>query len=150
MSRPKVHPTILIVEDGAGTRELSRLILESNGFTCLSADTIEAALDLIGNTAKIDVLFSDIHFPGDLSGLDLAQAAVTPPHHIPTLLTSGLAIEYLDEVLPEGVAFLEKPYSPEALLAAIRSVMAPQNFIASKWQTAPQPQQQAIKQMKQL
>lgn len=150
MSRPKIHPTILIVEDGVGTRELSCLILESDGFTCLSAATIEAALDLMSNTAKIDVLFSDIHFPGDLSGLDLAKAAITPPYHIPTLLTSGLAIEYLDEVLPEGVAFLEKPYSPEALLAAVRSVMNPQNFVASKWQTAPQAQQQAVKQMKQL
>ena len=150
MSRPQIHATILIVEDGAGTRELSRLILESDGFNCLCAATIEEALDLMRNTAKIDVLFSDIHFPGDLSGLDLAKAAMTPPYQIPTLLTSGLAIEYLDEVLPEGVAFLEKPYSPEALLAAVRCVMTPQNLVASKWQTSSQPQQRGVKHLKQL
>ena len=146
MSRLKVRPTVLIVEDGAGTRELSRLILESHGFSCLSAETVEVALNLIQDTAKIDVLFSDIHFPGTLSGLDLAQAAMTPPHHIPTLLTSGLAIDYLDEILPDGVAFLEKPYSPEALLVAVRSVMAPLRFILSKYPLSAHPRQQISKQ----
>lgn len=35
-----------------------------------------------------------------------------------------MAVEYVEEILPNGVAFLEKPYTPEQLLSAIRSVMA--------------------------
>ena len=53
------------------------------------------------------------------------------PYNLPVLLTSGLAVEYVEEILPDGVAFLEKPYTPEQLLSAIRSVMSERRALAT-------------------
>ncbi|HBK47736.1 MAG TPA: hypothetical protein DDZ67_15165 [Xanthomonadaceae bacterium] len=123
MSRPSERPVVFIAEDGEGTRQLSRLVLESYGFDCHDCGDVHAAMQLIEANPRIDVLFSDIHFPGGLSGVDLAAWAMQAPRAIPVLLTSGLAAEYVEQILPEGAAFLEKPYTPEQLLQAIRSVM---------------------------
>lgn len=123
MSNRANRPVVFVAEDGEGTRQLSCLVLESYGFSCRSAGSVESAMELIAQDPAIDVLFSDIHFPGKLSGIDLARFARTAPYDIPVLLTSGLAVEYVEEVMPDGVAFLEKPYTPEQLLAAVRSVI---------------------------
>lgn len=117
------RPVVLVAEDGDGTRGLSCLVLESHGFVCRGAATIEAGMGLIRDDARVDLVFADIHFPGTLSGVDLARFALQPPYRIPVLLTSGLAIEFVEEILPEGIAFLEKPYTPERLLDAIHRVM---------------------------
>lgn len=127
MPNPADRPVILVAEDGDGTRQLSCLVLESYGFVCRSAGTVEAAIELLHHDPRIDAVFSDIHFPGPSSGIDLALAARQAPLDIPVLLTSGLALEYVEEILPDGVAFLEKPYTPEQLLHAIRMVMRPRN-----------------------
>lgn len=123
MPSPTDRPVVLVAEDGQGTRQLSCLVLESHGFTCRSASTVEEAIELIRHDPRIDAVFSDIHFPGATSGIDLALIARQAPFGIPVLLTSGLAVEYIEEVLPEGVAFLEKPYTPDQLLHAIELVM---------------------------
>ena len=116
------RPVVLVVEDGDGTRQLSCLVLESYGFVCRSAGTAEAAMELIQHDPRIDVVFADIHFPSPMSGVDLALFARQAPFNIPVLLTSGLAFEYVEEILPNGMAFLEKPYTPEQLLHAIQRV----------------------------
>ncbi|MFC0154439.1 response regulator [Xanthomonas dyei] len=131
MSQNKERPVVFVVEDGDGTRQLSCLVLESYGFTCRSAGSVEEALALIDSDPRVDVLFSDIHFPGGLTGVDLALKTAHAPYNLPVLLTSGLAVEYVEEILPDGVAFLEKPYTPEQLLTAIRSVMAKRRVLAT-------------------
>lgn len=136
MRNPTDRPVVLVAEDGEGTRQLSCLVLESYGFVCRSAGTVEAAIELIRHDPRIDVVFSDIHFPGPTSGIDLALLARHAPFDIPVLLTSGLALEYIEEILPDGVAFLEKPYTPEQLLHAIRLVMRPHSNSNSHTATA--------------
>lgn len=122
MPNPIERPVVLVVEDGIGTRQLSCLVLESYGFVCREAASAEDAEALLQQDARIDLIFADIHLPGGMSGVDLAATA-SIHHRIPALLTSGLAIEYVEEVLPEGVSFLEKPYTPEQLLAAVQNVI---------------------------
>jgi DNA-binding NtrC family response regulator len=116
------RPVVLVVEDGEGTRQLSCLVLESYGFSCRSADSVEAAIGVL-QEVHVDLLFSDIHFPGGQSGVDLANYVGERGLALPVLLTSGLAVEYVEEILPDGTAFLEKPYTPEQLLQAIRSML---------------------------
>ncbi|MFT4248249.1 MAG: response regulator [Pseudomonas sp.] len=131
MHSPTDRPVILIAEDGDGTRQLSCLVLESYGFVCRSAGTVEAAIALLHHDPRIDAVFSDIHFPGSSSGIELALRALQAPFGIPVLLTSGLAPEYVEEILPEGVAFLAKPYTPKQLLRAIRRLIRPRRHSAS-------------------
>lgn len=126
MFRSKNRPTAVIVEDGSGTRELSRLILESEGFHCLCADMAETAMELLNQHRKITILFSDIYFPGKLNGIDLAKFASHPPRNIPVLLTSGFSLENIEDILPDNVGFLEKPYTPTALLQAVYSLISRQ------------------------
>lgn len=113
---------VLVAEDGDGTRQLTCLVLESFGYRCHGVSTVEAAMERIRTEPRIDVVFSDIHFPGALTGVDLALMAQQLPHRLPVLLTSGLAPEYVEQVLPEGVAFLDKPYTPPQLLRAIHAL----------------------------
>ena len=73
MPQNKERSVVFVVEDGDGTRQLSCLVLESYGFTCRSAHSVEEALTLIESDPRVDVLFSDIHFPDGLTGVDLEK-----------------------------------------------------------------------------
>lgn len=54
--------TILIVDDEKEMRELLRLYLEPEGFTCVEADDGEAGLAMLAN-AHIDLIILDIMMP---------------------------------------------------------------------------------------
>lgn len=127
MRTASYHPVVLVAEDGEGTRHLSCLVLESYGFVCHGTGTVETAIELVRRDPHIDVVFADIHFPGPMTGVDLALLAQRAPFNIPVLLTSGQPFEYIEDMLPDGVPFLEKPYTPEQLLHAIRLVMRPRS-----------------------
>ena len=61
---------ILIVDDEKPIRSLLKKILENDGFECLTASDVKEARDLLA-TRSFDLLLSDIHMPGEESGLDL-------------------------------------------------------------------------------
>jgi DNA-binding NtrC family response regulator len=72
----------------------------------------------------IDLLLSDMIMPG-MSGIELMKKAAVLCPEIRTLLMSG----YTDEALNTGdgteveTAFIEKPFTPDALARKIRDVI---------------------------
>ena len=117
--------TILLVEDEELLRTPIREILERQGYSVLEASHGEEALVVARQyPGPINLLLSDIVMPG-MNGRDLAgQLSRTRPE-LKVLFMSGYTHNAIvhQGVLEEGLAFLEKPFTPEALAVKIRQVL---------------------------
>jgi PAS domain S-box-containing protein len=121
--------TILVVEDQLEVRGIIRATLLRNGYTVLEATTGEEALAVSrGHTSPIHLLFTDVVMPG-LSGRRLAQTLAGERPGLRVIYTSGYTDDAIVRhgVLEPGLAFLQKPYTSNALLRKVREVLeAPQ------------------------
>jgi CheY-like chemotaxis protein len=82
---------ILLVEDDEGMRTIALRQLHSLGYQVVEAENAEAALRILRGDQKIDLLFSDVVMPGDMTGDELSRVAVALRPDLKTLLTSGFA-----------------------------------------------------------
>jgi len=117
--------TVLLVEDDAAVRGLVRRMLEHYGYTVLVATGGEAALALAGaQVATPQLLVTDVVMQG-ISGRDLAQRIVAQCPRIRVLYLSGYADEAVVHhgLLDPGTAFLQKPFTPEAIARKVREVL---------------------------
>jgi PAS domain S-box-containing protein len=119
--------TILLAEDQDEVRALTRRILEKQGYRVLVAANGGDALRLAEqHGGTIDLLLTDVVMPG-MGGAEL-RLRLGPLHpEMKVLFLSG----YTDEailhhgVLDPGVAFLQKPFTPEILARKVREVLGP-------------------------
>jgi two-component system, cell cycle sensor histidine kinase and response regulator CckA len=114
--------TLLVVEDEAALREVAGRILSAAGYRVLSADGGPSALEVAArHEGTIDLLLSDVVMPGML-GKDLAERLVHIRPDTRVLYMSGYAQPVLHSqgTLDPGVALLEKPFTADDLLAAVR------------------------------
>jgi PAS domain S-box-containing protein len=116
---------VLVVEDEDLIRHLAEQILSDRGYRVLSAASAGEALELVASlNGEIDLLVTDIVMPG-LSGLDLAQRLRRRIPDLRILFMSG----YSDSPLlraglaREGAAFLQKPFSADALERRVRDLL---------------------------
>ena len=118
--------TILVVEDEASLRSLAVRMLERSGYTVLSAaDAAEAFELLSGSNGSVDLLLTDVILSGDLQGNDLARMAKSLRPDLPVLYMSGYPRDAVVHAgrLDEGVNYLEKPFTPEALARKVGEVL---------------------------
>jgi CheY-like chemotaxis protein len=117
--------TILLVEDNAAFREITRAILESLNFRVIDCGTAEEALAVIGDTTPINLLLSDIGLPGDMDGHDLAQFAASARPGLKTVLMSAHTDrEFSDGIIDGNVAaFLRKPHRKADLTQTLHRVL---------------------------
>jgi two-component system cell cycle sensor histidine kinase/response regulator CckA len=118
--------TILLVEDETNVREFAAAVLQQDGYTLLQAKSAESALEVWHwHNTRIGLLLTDVVLPGELSGVDLGRALQEERPHLKVLLTTGYNRE---TVAPYGTAqpvfVLNKPYTPRALLQAVREAFA--------------------------
>ncbi|MGE3275667.1 MAG: PAS domain S-box protein [Vicinamibacterales bacterium] len=119
------HETLLLVEDDDGVRELARSVLERTGYRVLEAPNGVQALERFElQVSRIDLLLTDIVMPG-MSGIELAREFESLAPGLRVLFMSG----YPDEALArhglgsEPLSFLQKPFSPDGLLGAVRKAL---------------------------
>ena len=89
---PDNKTPILLVDDSIDTLEMIARKLNSHGFSCYSAQSVERALDILGKT-EIDLVLTDYKMPKH-SGLDLIRHL--RDHHPNTrvlMITGYLTIE---------------------------------------------------------
>lgn len=111
------NPTILLVEDDQSACEVTAMVLEAAGYRVVTTSNGIGALKTLLHDATIDLLLSDVHMPGGIDGIELAQRALMN-RQIPVMLTSADARDSF-AYFPESVAFLAKPYDRRALLGAV-------------------------------
>ncbi len=114
--------TILLVEDDAKVRDTAASLLSSFGYFILEAEDGRSALDVLEQkSSEIDLVFTDIVMPNNLSGIELAELVSVKYKDIKILLTSGYPDKILDQESFKtlGIEILAKPYRRAQLLAAI-------------------------------
>jgi two-component system, cell cycle sensor histidine kinase and response regulator CckA len=114
--------TLLVVEDEAALRDVAGRILSGAGYRVLAADGGAHALELAAlHEGGIDLLVSDVVMPGML-GKELAEKLLDVRPGTRVLFMSGYAQPVLASqgTLEPGVALLEKPFTADDLLSAVR------------------------------
>jgi DNA-binding NtrC family response regulator len=107
--------TVVVAEDEPLLRLLVAGAMTDAGFDVLEAEHAEEALHhLHSRFATIHLLFTDIHMPGEMTGVALACYVQATWPHIALLITSG---ELPAGELPAGSVFLRKPYETEHVVA---------------------------------
>jgi PAS domain S-box-containing protein len=114
---------VLVVEDDAAVRVIAARALAEAGYRVLEADSGARAVALLnGDGDRPALVLTDVVMPG-MTGSELAAAIAQLAPGTPVLFTSG----YTDgEILRRGLLepgadFLAKPFSPEALVRAVRA-----------------------------
>ncbi|MEC4025514.1 MULTISPECIES: response regulator [Pseudomonas putida group] len=114
--------TILIVEDDDLLRELTAESLSSlYAVTIESCANADEALDRLCDNAP-SLVVTDIHMPGSMDGLGLAQEIWRRWPTLPVILTSGDAV--IDTcLLPARTAFLPKPWQISDLALLVNTLV---------------------------
>ena len=117
--------TVLVVEDVAAVRAVTRQMLERQGYCVLEAANGATALSLARqHQSAIHLLVTDVVMP-EVSGRELADQLVQLRPDMKVLFMSG----YTDDavvrhgILQEGIAYLQKPFTPDTLARKVRAVL---------------------------
>jgi PAS domain S-box-containing protein len=128
--------TILLVEDEPVVRALAKEILEKAGYSIIEASQGREALRFWDeHTGQIQLLLTDVRMPG-LSGRELADRLMNEKPDLRVVYMSGYAEEAITRlgIVSESSQFLQKPFTPEKLLNAIRLELDGGEKLATSYQ----------------
>ncbi|MBT9463038.1 ATP-binding protein [Hydrogenophaga sp.] len=129
-SEPAVPPTgarpsiigarVLLVDDNEELRGVTAALLATFGCEVISSPSPQEALRILQNNGSIDVVLTDVLMPGPMDGVALAKQVRELMPALPVVLISGHRGNAEDLDFP----FIQKPCTPEALVAALEKAMA--------------------------
>jgi two-component system cell cycle sensor histidine kinase/response regulator CckA len=117
--------TILLVEDEEEVRKLAVRVLERQGYKVLAArDGDEALLICERHQDPIHLMLTDVVMPG-MNGHELAERLEPLHPRMKVLYMSGYTDNaiVLHGVLVEGVNYIQKPFTVDALTKKVREVL---------------------------
>jgi two-component system, LuxR family, response regulator FixJ len=116
-------PVVHIIDDDPAIRDSLAFLLDVHGF---EPRVHESAVAFLGSLDRgtIDCVVTDIRMP-DLNGLELVQRMKSEHMTCPVIVITGHGdVALAVEAMKAGVVdFIEKPFSDEALLSAIRTAL---------------------------
>ena len=117
--------TILLVEDEEAVLDLSRRVLETNGYTVLTAaNGLEACAVSKSFAGNIALLVTDVVMP-HMGGRQLADVVSAMRPKICVLYMSGYSEDAIvrNGVLEDEISFLQKPFSPDTLAQKVKEIL---------------------------
>jgi len=116
--------TVLIVEDEDSLRSLLRELLESFGYSVLEAGQgVDAMRVAREHSGTIHLLLSDLGMP-QMTGRELADRLTRLRPGIKVLFMSGYAAGAApNHEVPADAAYIEKPFTADALAGALRALL---------------------------
>ncbi len=119
------NETILVVEDEFMVRELVCDSLKNSGYTILEASNGKEAIEMFTkNSKKIDLILTDVIMPA-MSGRKMVEILQKKYPGINALYMSGYTDDAIIKhgVLEPGMAYIQKPFSPKALIQKVQEVL---------------------------
>ena len=116
--------SVLIVDDEYGLAEMAGELLAMAGFTVATAINGRLALATL-NSMRPDVILLDVMMP-IMSGAEVLRALRADQSHrdIPVIMMSAAGRENVPEDLLGSIsAFLQKPFTYDELLKALRATL---------------------------
>ncbi|HEU5171829.1 MAG TPA: MASE1 domain-containing protein [Gemmatimonadales bacterium] len=123
--RSSASECVLVVEDESSVRQVARRTLEDAGYAVVEAHSGPDALELLTRATKpIRLVLTDVVMPG-MSGRELGARVAALAPGTPVLFMSGYTN---GEIVRRGLldaetAFLQKPFTPEALVTVVRQAL---------------------------
>ena len=114
--------TILVVEDEPDILKSLCYCLISHGHTVIEAMDGQEALAICNEQAdRIHLVITGIHMPG-MNGIELGKKVETLHPHLKVIYSSATPRKML-KTLKEDSVFLEKPFTKETLIAAVKAAL---------------------------
>jgi two-component system cell cycle sensor histidine kinase/response regulator CckA len=122
------NETILLVEDDAAVRQMTRRWLEAFGYKVWEASSAADAQHLLSTgIVNPDLLLTDVVIPGGASGKELAKKLRATRPDLKIVFMSGYGYEVAEQdaefIRQSAAVFLPKPHSSSALLLTIRGCL---------------------------
>ena len=117
--------TVLVVEDQQQVRSLIRKTLSTSGYVVLEAANGREALQVLDrHTGRVDLVLSDVVMP-TMTGPELVERIRSAYPKISVVYMSGYTDEtvVLSGVVTSGTPFVQKPFTSQGILKAIRGVL---------------------------
>lgn len=112
----------LVVEDNPMLRSLLSVVLEGGGYAVEVADDGARALERVRTGLRPALVVSDLRMP-TMGGRELRDRLAEEAPESRILLVGGYAPDESSAAL-DGVAFLQKPFSPSGLLTRVSQLLA--------------------------
>lgn len=125
---------ILVVDDEPSIREITKGMLESNGYTALTASNGSEALGMYRlRRHEIRVTITDLMMPVMDGPSTIREFRKLDPSSI-IIASSGFGSEHVPEASPahQATMFLHKPYTAEKLLQVLHNVLNKQGMPPQK------------------
>lgn len=119
------HETLLVAEDDISLRKFTRVMLESYGYTVISAaDGEEAIIKFEGNEEQINLVLLDMIMPRK-NGKEVSEAMKRIRPQVKILYMSGYTMDIIqsEDLLADEIDFIQKPYQPIDLLKKVRELL---------------------------
>lgn len=112
---------VMVVDDEPLIVEFARMVLNREGYGVLAAYDAEEGWELFQQErSRVRAVLSDLVMPGPVDGLELVRRIRQAAPEVPVIVVSG----YMRAGVPAyGCTLLSKPFSVEALVAAVRQAL---------------------------
>lgn len=116
---------VLLVEDHAGVREATRMLLRSDGYDVTAVASLAEAVAHAAQAAGVDLLVTDYHLQHGETGMQVIEALrAARPGPLKAILITGDAAPAVDPRSADPyLRIASKPINAEQLLATLRELL---------------------------
>ena len=113
-------PLVLVVDDEEPIRQMERRILEKDGYRIIEAGCGADGIAMLKDGKAIELLIADLDMP-EMGGEEMVRRIRTARPDLKVLYVTAHIDKLLDvrQMLWEGEAFLDKPFTAKGLLEAV-------------------------------